>query len=363
MKIIIGVGHPKDVHTFKNLYYRLVDRGHQCLVASNDRQHNVELLRHFKMNHTCYSSHAKSLLGKMFSLVIDVCTLMKINVTFRADMFISHSSVSTGLVSFVFRKPHICIEDTFNMEQVRLSMPFTDVVLTGDYEHPSLGKKELKYPGYHELAYLHPNVFTPDERVLKSLGVCKEEKYVIVRFVAWAATHDIGHKGMSIENKRKLIETLSKQVKVFISSEEDLPDDLKKYQIPIKPEEVHSIMAYASLFVGESSTMATESAVLGVPAVYINDSHLGYIKDLESRGLIFSYTESLEDQGSVINNAIDIAKNVDKSVYKAIAERMLKDKIDVTAFLDWFVSNYPSSKEKVSGKCFSFDGFRRYQES
>ena len=65
MKIIIGVGHPKDVHTFKNLYYRLVDRGHQCLVASNDRQHNIELLQCFQINHICYSGHSRSLAGKI----------------------------------------------------------------------------------------------------------------------------------------------------------------------------------------------------------------------------------------------------------------------------------------------------------
>ena len=27
------------------------------------------------------------------------------------------------------------------------------------------------YPGYHELAYLHPKYFTPDNEVLKELGL------------------------------------------------------------------------------------------------------------------------------------------------------------------------------------------------
>ena len=33
----------------------------------------------------------------------------------------------------------------------------------------------MKYNGYKELAYLHPSYFKPDQRVLKKLGVKKED--------------------------------------------------------------------------------------------------------------------------------------------------------------------------------------------
>ena len=81
----------------------------------------------------------------------------------------------------------------------------------------------------HELAYLHPNRFTPDKTVLGELGVGENDKYVLLRFVSWNATHDAGHKGMSYENKLKAVEAFSKYAKVFISSEKELPDELKKY--------------------------------------------------------------------------------------------------------------------------------------
>jgi len=359
MRVIIDIGHPAHVHLFKNLAWKLIERGDKVLFTCRDREHVVHLLRTYGFVYENFGKHYKSLKGKIFGLAKNELQMLSTAIRFKPDMFISHGSTIAAHASFVVRKPHIALEDTFNMEQVRLSMPFTDVVLTGDYEHPLLGRKEIRYPGYHELAYLHPNVFTPDETVLDGLGVDKSEKYAIVRFVAWAATHDVGHKGMSYDNKKRLVDSLSKHAKVLISSEGELPPDLKKYQIEIKPEDMHNVMANASLFVGESSTMAAESAVLGVPAVYINNSQLGYINDLESRGLIFSYTESLEDQESAINKAIEVSMNKDNSVYKANAELMLKDKIEVTAFLDWFVSNYPSSKrEMINNAKFDFSRFK-----
>jgi hypothetical protein len=256
-------------------------------------------------------------------------------------------------------KPHIALEDTFNMEQVKLSMLFTDVVLTGDYPHPSLGKKEIKYPGYHELAYLHPNVFTLDERVLAILGMKKGEKYAIVRFVAWEASHDIGHSGISYENKIKLVKTLSRHLHVFISSEMELPEELKNYQIKIPPEQMHNALAFAHLFVGESSTMATESAVLGTPSIYINDSKLGYTNDLANYGLLYSYMESEIDQITAIKKAEELAlKQNTKEEYLTKREQMLADKIDVSAFLIWFVENYPESVNEVKAKDFDFGRFK-----
>ncbi|MFA7097868.1 MAG: DUF354 domain-containing protein [Gammaproteobacteria bacterium] len=359
MRVIIDIGHPAHVHLFKNLAWKLIERGDKVLFTCRDREHVVHLLRTYGFVYENFGKHYKSLKGKIFGLAKNELQMLSTAIRFKPDMFISHGSTIAAHASFVVRKPHIALEDTFNMEQVRLSMPFTDVVLTGDYEHPLLGRKEIRYPGYHELAYLHPNVFTPDETVLEKLEVDKGEKYAIVRFVAWAATHDLGHKGMSLNNKIKLVDLLSENMKVFISSEEDLPYDLKRYQIKIKPEDMHNVMAFAHLFVGESSTMATESAVLGVPAVYVNNSQLGYIKDLERRGLIFSFTELLEDQDTAIKKAIEISKNKGDSFYKANAQLMQKDKIDVTAFLYWFVRTYPSSKEEMTNNAsFDFNRFR-----
>lgn len=357
MKIIIDIGHPAHVHLFKNLAVLLGRNGHSILFTCRDREHVAHLLKTYGFLYKNFGKHYKSLTGKLYGLAKNELQMLFTSYRFKPDVFVSHSSVLASLSSFVIRKPHIALEDTFNQEVMVLCKPFTDVFLTGDYEHPKLGKKEIRYPGYHELAYLHPNVFTPDDSVLESLNVKKGEKYTIVRFVAWAATHDIGHSGMSLTNKLQLVESLAKHTKVFISSEDDLPSELRKYQIEIKPSEMHNALAFAHLFIGESSTMATESAVLGVPAVYVNNSQLGYIKDLESKGLIYSYTESTTDQDAAISKAIEIADSMNTNVYQKNRMEMLKSRIDVSSFLFWFVENYPKSRDRMQAGGFDFSHF------
>lgn len=190
----------------------------------------------------------------------------------------------------------------------------------------------------HELAYLHPNRFTPDKTVLNELGVGENDKYVLLRFVSWNATHDAGHKGMSYENKLKAVEEFSKYAKVFISSEKELPDELKKYKLPTAPERVHDVMAFASMIFGESATMVSEGVVLGVPGIYMDNTGRYYTTEQEKRyGMCWNYTESEEDQQWAIAKGVEILSNgMDLSGY----QRLMHDKIDVTAFIEQVVEEY-----------------------
>ncbi len=172
---------------------------------------------------------------------------------FKPDVFLSHGSMYAAHAAFLLGKPHISLEDTFNFEQIRLYKPFSRTILTSDYEHLLNSSKAIRYAGYHELAYLHPKRFVPDIRVLDELGVKENERYIILRFVSWNASHDHGHKGISYGNKIKAVKEFSKFARVFISSESELPVDLKRYKINIEPHRMHDAMAYASLIFGESA--------------------------------------------------------------------------------------------------------------
>ena len=104
---------------------------------------------------------------------------------------------------------------------------------------------------YHELAYLHPKRFTP-KPVWDLLGIEPDTRFAIVRFVKWDAFHDtqlVG--GFTLEQKCELIARLSKHLRVFISSESELPADLEPYRIHIPIDRMHDVQAAAALFVGE----------------------------------------------------------------------------------------------------------------
>jgi len=347
MKILIDIGHPAHVHLFKNFALELLIKKHSILFTCREKEFEKYLLSHYDFIFRSFGKKFTSKVGKLLGLIkfdfLEYLTALK----FKPNLIMSAGSPYAAHASSLYKIPHITFEDTFNFEQVRFYKPFTDAILTGDYSHPDLGGKEIRYKGYHELAYLHPNYFSPDKTVLEELGIKGSEKYVIIRFVSWQATHDAGHKGISFENKIKAVNEFKKYAKVFISSESDLPSQLESYRIKIAPNKMHDALAFASLLFGESTTMAEECAMLGVPACIVYKKKTYYTQHLENYyGLLFNYTLEKNNQQFAIEKGVELLNTLNlKQEWQKRRKRMLTDKIDVTAFLVWFVENYPESKK------------------
>jgi predicted glycosyltransferase len=232
------------------------------------------------------------------------------------------------------------MEDSGNMEQIVLYRPFTKVIITPDILPEKLGKKQIRYKSYHEIAYLHPNYFKPDDTIYEYLRISKSVKFCILRFVSWNATHDFGNKGIPKDDIVTIIKLLSKHFRIFISSESELSADLHEYKISIPPERMHDALFYASLFVGEGATMASESGVLGTTAVYINSIRRSYCEDQEKFGLVYNF----QDSKKAIFKIRDLVSHAEKLVnQKESRKSLLKEKIDLTAFLVWFIEKYPLS--------------------
>ncbi len=287
-----------------------------------------------------------SMIGKLMSTPLFLIKGLKIAKKFKPDFILSHGSHIAAHVSFLIRKPHIAFEDTYNKEQIWLYKPFTKAIFTSDYNHPLKSKKIIRYPGYHELAYLHPNTFKANPEILKELKIIKNEIFTIIRFVSWKASHDIGQKGMSYDSKIKAVKEFSKYGKVFISSESDLPPDLNEYQIQIKPHQMHQAIAFASLMFGESSTMAEEAAMLGVPSIYVSSKSTWYTKHLQEKyNLVFNYSADFENSNAAIQKAIEILQLHPKHQEYSASQKnkMLDERIDVTDFMISIIENYPES--------------------
>ena len=343
MRILIDIGHPAHVHLFKHFALDMQSRGHKLLFTCRDKEFELYLLEEYEFDFINFGKKYKSTIGKLFGMLI--FDFKEAALKFKPDFFISHGSIYAAHTAFLLGKPHISLEDTFNMEQIRLYAPFTKAILTADYNHPLKTKKVIKYAGYHELAYLHPKRFSPDISVLSQLGVTRNEKYVIMRFVSWNASHDIGHKGISIDNKFKAIEEFEKYAKIFISSESELPKELEKYKIKLEPHKIHDALAFASLLWGESFTMPAECSVLGTPSIINHNTKSYYLHEQESQyGLCFNFSESEEDQQKAIQKGVELLRTEGiKEEWQKKRDIMLKDKIDVTVFLTWFIENYPAS--------------------
>lgn len=342
MKVYFDIGHPAHVHYFKNLIQRLKGNGHSIVVSSRDKEMAHYLLQQLDLDYYNRGKGAEGLLGKILYTVKADIDLYRYAKKHNPDIFISFGSPYAAHVSSLLGKPHIVLDDTENATIGQfMYKPFSDVILTPDCFRKEFGKKQIKFPSYMELSYLHPNVFTPDISIYDYLGISKNEKYTILRFVGWGAVHDIGHEGLTLENKIKAVAEFAKLSKVFISSEAPLPPELEQYKLNIPKHLIHHALAYASMFYGESATMASESAVLGVPAIYLDNVGRGYTSEQEKRyGLVFNYTESITDQVKSIEKGFEILSSNDTQAWQNKRVKLLEDKIDLTEFLFEFITNY-----------------------
>jgi predicted glycosyltransferase len=204
------------------------------------------------------------------------------------------------------------------------------------------------YRGTHELAYLHPNRFSPDPSVLHHAGLAEGERFFIMRFVALKGHHDVGQQGLTLEQKHTLVEMLKSHGRVIITSERAVEPEFEPYRLPVPPEEIHSLMAYSSMFVGDSQTMTSEAAILGVPALKCNTfaGRLSVPNMLEDKyGLCYAYLpERFEDMLAQIRHLLDMPSESLHAEWQAKRQRMLQEMIDPTEF---FI-NYIEQNETLS---------------
>jgi uncharacterized protein len=352
MKILIDIGHPAHVHYFKNLIKIMESKGHEFLIIAKSRNVTHRLLETYKIPFIKRSDYPKSILLKLLKIPLTDALIIKHVLNFIPNLLMGFSGTHISHAGWLLKIPSIVLDDTDHARIAHLSYSFlAKVILTPTCFRKYFGKKHIKFNSYMELSYLHPNYIHIDDSILPALGVQKNEKYCIVRFVKWAASHDIGHSGLPLNYKIRLINKLSEFGKVFISSEDELPEDLRKYIYPLKPETIHNALAFASLYYGESATMASESAVLGTPAIFHDNEGRGYTLEQEEKyGIVFNFTESSCDQQLGFEKAVNILNDpLSKKKAKKISEKIIEDKIDLTSFLVWFVENYPRSIEIIKG--------------
>lgn len=161
-----------------------------------------------------------------------------------------------------------------------------------------------------------------------------QKPYIVVRLVHHGALHDKFKPTWHQAEKYAFIETLARQYKLVISSEEPLPVSLLPYAFNGAPETFHALLAEAHLVVGESATVAAESAVLGVPAIYIDYQTRGYIEDIEKKyGLITRYTPESKNLAEIMKKIEILMTQTNLHVYKTRAAQLHNEKEDIVAFL------------------------------
>ena len=342
MKILIDIGHPAHVHFFHHPIRLLREEGHEILVTSRDKEMALELLDRLGIPHEPLSRHAgggvSALVRELFQRDLALLGFVRRQ---RPDVmaaiggtFIAHVGRLTGIPSLVFY-------DTENaVLQNAITYPFASrVVVPRCYRAWTPRRKETRYDGYHELSYLHPARFTPDRDTALAQGLAPDGDTFLVRVVSWQASHDIGEDGWNPGLLGKVVDQLLRKGKVILSAESSLPDSLEPFRYQGDSSRIHHLMAFCRGFVGESATMASECAVLGVPAIYAAVTGRGYTDEQEQRYRLVKNVRELT--WPLLEQAIDQLMAMSEVERRDRRRRLLEETIDVAPWVAACLTAYP----------------------
>lgn len=350
-KIVFHMAHPAHFHLFKNVIRNLSQKDFDILVTYNEKDILEDLLKKSELKVRIHKINAirnvnSGLRLKLQFIQKNLGLFFKL-LFFRPDLVLG-TSVIISLVGRILKYDSVIVnEDDFDIVQktVDLGYPYATKILcpsvcrTGIYD-----AKCIKYEGYHELAYLHPDHFTPDREVV-SKYFSPDEPYVILRFAKLKAHHDDGIRGIDYEIARQLVSIITQKARLFITSEREIEPEFEPYRIHINPLDIHHVMAFATLYIGDSQTMAAEAGVLGTPFVRFNDfvGRISYLAELEDEyelgyGIRTDKPDKLVERVSIL-----LAQDNLKELFKSKRARMLKEKINVADFFSHFIENYPKS--------------------
>lgn len=340
--------HPAHFHLFKNVIKSLKQKNEITILATK-KDILEELLQKDDLKYINVLPKGRK--DNKFSIALGVLKqdlrLLKICLKIKPDILVGTSTEITHIGKLI-NIPSIFVneDDIYVIPLVgSIAFPFVKVLLvpnlcsTGKWEH-----KSVKYNGYHELTYLHPKYFNPNEKIVEKY-FSADEPYFILRLAQLTAHHDKGITGIDSKIVSKLITLLKQHGNIYITSERELEPEFEQYRLNIDPIDIHHVMAFAKMYIGDSQTMAAEAAVLGTPAIRFNDfvGKLGYLEELEHKygltyGIKTSEPEKLFQKISEL-----LTKSNLKEEWQQRRQKMLQDKIDVTAFMVWFIENYPRS--------------------
>jgi predicted glycosyltransferase len=349
MKILFLLGHPAHFHLFKNVISKLKEQGNTVFILNKKKDILDELLINsgFDFHNILPEGRKDGKIGIIYSLVKRNLRLFSFCLKNKPDILVG-SAVEVTHVGKLLNIPSFCVtEDDFDVvpQFSKIGFPFARHILapkvckTGKWAY-----KTISYEGYHELAYLHPDHFTRESKVVNKYFP-SDEPYFILRFSKLNAYHDNGIRGINDEIATKIISLLLPFGKVYITSEREYTEEFEQYRININPIDMHHVLAFAKMYIGDSQTMAAEAGVLGVPFIRFNDfvGRIGYLNELENTyelGYGFK-PENVEKVYEKIKYLLTI-RNLSEE-WDIKRRKMLNEKINVADFITWLISNYPDS--------------------
>ena len=377
MKILFMISHPAHFWMFRYAIDNLKRDGHKVVIVIRPKDVLEQLCINAGMEFYKVKNRPKKwgMFGLAIFLIEKIFEVLRIARKEKPDMLVGSDGVLAVVGKLIRRPAFEMYEDDAEAIALyaRMFFPiYTGVVCPHCCSAWKWEAKKYSYPSYHELGYLHPNQFKPSREVVERYGIDTTKPYILVRFAQLTAHHDVGIHGINTEVAERMIALLKPHGRIYITSERPLEPQFEQYRIKINPLDMHHVMAFASLYIGDSQTMAAEAGVVGTPFVRLNDfvGRLSYLHELEaptdytprSDGYVprvdahvpdevhysLGYGHKTADvEGFFASIERWLAMPDRKAVCAERREKMLSEKVDYAKFLTWFIENYPQSVEET----------------
>lgn len=332
------LGHPAHFHMFRPMICELKSHEHCVSIIARPKDVLIDLLEASGFEYHCVPGGQRKpgLFGILQNLLQKAlflnayCRKNKPDIMLGTSAEIAWIGRLRSIPAYVFSEDDAAVIPGFAW----LAYPFAHAVVSPEGCNNGLWqKKTLSYPGYQKLAYLHPARFKPDKGI-KDHYIPNDKPYSLLRFSSLLAHHDTGASGFTTETARRTIEILSQKGMVFISSERQLEPEFEPYRLKIHPEDMHHVLAYASLFAGDSQSMTVEAALLGIPAFRLSSfkGKISVLEELEHRYQLTFAFDPKHPEGfyqQITRFAFDSNTS---ALFDQGRQKLLKDKGDVTSF-------------------------------
>lgn len=317
MKYLIELNHPKHYYQFRSVAQLLKAQGDEVHYIARDKDILLSILAEEHVEYESFGIRTDSILDKTTSFFKIQSQYLSIVRRYRPDVILSKASLFGTVSARIVGCKSVIFPDSEVVKLTnRVVAPLSSAVITPSTFGLDYGKKHHRVSGFFENCYLSPMVFSPDPSVLSTYGL--QQPYAIFRFIGWNANHDIGQGGFTYEQKLKLVEAVSESMTVYISSETPLPKELESYRLPTPSSLMHHVLAMADLYIGDSQTMATEAALLGVPAIrsnsWVGPNDMTNFKILEKD---YGLLRNLRSYSDVLQVAQDFSAHSMKQEWKS----------------------------------------------
>ena len=320
--------HLAHLNFFKYAILELDKQGYNIEITYLDRGKIRKVLDKElpKFKKTKIGKYSKTTIGKI-PMILNRLRL------FIPFLFKTKPTVTAGVGDFIlaFSSRILGIKSMMYYDDYEFKSNYNLSLLFGTKFHipyalPTRGKKVVAYKSFKELAYLHPEVYKPNEKIITDIGL-KPDEYVFAREVAGISMNYTELEQEGLLNPIKHLH--NKGIKVVLSLEDK---SRRKFYEPYciileEPlEDIYSIMHYALFMISSGDSMARESALLGVPCIYTGGRDM-YVNHpfLEWEGIY-----KVEDEKKVIELMDQLSDSKQKQAWSRKINEIIKKDLKST---------------------------------